>query len=72
MDFRSIPCRFPNCDCPEPRLHIGAVKIAERLLGDASAFRPMYTTKGLPIQKMGSRLFVRECAAKAFIEGRLK
>lgn len=72
MDFRSIPCRFPNCDCPEPRLHIGAVKIAQRLFGDASAARSIFTMKGLPIQKIGWRLLLRECVAKAFIEGRLK
>lgn len=71
MKLNQIQCSFPRCDCPEPRLHFGAVDIAKRLVGDAAKWREMYRTKGLPIQHMGSRLFVRECIAKAFIEGRL-
>lgn len=69
MNLSSVPCSFPNCDCPEPKIHMGAACIAKRF---REATRKVYRTKGLPIQRMGSRLFVRECAAKAFFEGRLK
>lgn len=69
MKHNSIPCSFPHCDCPEPKLHMGAAGIAKRF---REGTRKIYRTKGLPIQRMGSRLFVRECAARAFFEGRIK
>lgn len=70
--LQSIPCSFPNCDCAEPKLHIGARAIAVRIFGEASQDRAVFRTKGLPIQRRGGRLVLRECVAKAFIEGRLK
>jgi hypothetical protein len=69
MKLGSIPCGFPNCACPEPKLHVGARSIGLRL---RMPTRKVYRTKGLPIQHWGAGLVVRECAAKAFIEGRLK
>ena len=68
MNLSSIPCGYPNCTCPEPKLHIGAVNIGKRF---GMTPRAVTSTKGLPLQRRGWKLFVRECVAKAFFEGRL-
>jgi hypothetical protein len=69
MKIESIPCNFPHCNCPEPKLHIGAAAIGKRL---RMRTRQVFGAKGLPVQRWGVRLVMRECAAIAFIEGRLK
>jgi hypothetical protein len=69
--LRDIPCTYPNCDCPEPKLHMRAPAIAKRMFRSEDKWKKVYTTKGLPIQRMGSTLYLRECAAVAFFEGRI-
>lgn len=72
MNLTSIPCSYPYCNCREPKLHIGAAQIAARLLNDASRSNEIYDWKGLPKQKFGCRLMMRECVVVAYLEGRLK
>ena len=66
MNIAAVSCNFPNCHCPGPKLHIGARAIGKRL---GMTERQIFRTKGLPIQRRGSRLILRECVAKRFIEG---
>jgi hypothetical protein len=55
------PCCFPACDCGGQKLYRGAKEIAARIWGDAELHRRVYSTKGLPVFRVGSTLHMLEC-----------
>jgi len=61
------PCRFPSCDCGGLKVYRGARQIALRLWGDPALYRRVFTTKRLPVYRIGSVLHMRECTVNAWI-----